>query len=62
MWRQLLIAQDTGGAIRGAVRGDIYWGADDAAEEIGGRMGNGGRYWILLPVAVKVPAGVLKPR
>jgi membrane-bound lytic murein transglycosylase A len=51
-WRQLLIAQDTGGGILGAVRGDIYWGDDATAEELGGRMGAEGRYWLLLPKGV----------
>jgi membrane-bound lytic murein transglycosylase A len=51
-WRQLLIAQDTGGGILGAVRGDIYWGDDAAAEDLGGRMGGEGRYWLLLPKGV----------
>jgi membrane-bound lytic murein transglycosylase A len=51
-WRQLLIAQDTGGGILGAVRGDIYWGDDATAEELGGRMGGEGRYWLLLPRGV----------
>lgn len=51
-WRSLLIAQDTGGGILGAVRGDIYWGEDAAAEELAGRMGGPGRYWLLLPKGV----------
>lgn len=51
-WRQLLIAQDTGGGILGAVRGDIYWGDDAAAAERGGRMGGPGKYWLLLPPGV----------
>lgn len=51
-WRQLLIAQDTGGAILGPIRGDIYWGADRQAAEIGGRMGAPGRMWLLLPRAI----------
>jgi membrane-bound lytic murein transglycosylase A len=51
-WRQLLIAQDTGGGILGAVRGDIYWGDDAVAGDIGGRMGGKGRYWLLLPKGV----------
>jgi len=51
-WKRLLIAQDTGGAILGAVRGDIYWGDDAQACEIGGRMGTTGRYWLLLPKGV----------
>jgi membrane-bound lytic murein transglycosylase A len=51
-WQHLLIAQDTGGGILGAVRADIYLGDDRAAEEIGGRMGGPGRYWLLLPRGV----------
>lgn len=51
-WRQLLIAQDTGAGIRGAVRGDIYWGDDAQAAELGGRMGGPGKYWLLLPRGV----------
>jgi membrane-bound lytic murein transglycosylase A len=55
-WRQLLVAQDTGEGIRGAVRGDIYWGHDAEATEIAGHMGGKGRYWLLLPRALKVAA------
>lgn len=51
-WRKLLIAQDTGGAILGAVRGDIYWGDDALAADLGGRTGGKGRYWLLLPKGV----------
>jgi len=51
-WRQLLIAQDTGGGILGAVRGDIYWGDTAAAADRGGRMGGAGKYWLLLPKGV----------
>ncbi len=51
-WRHLLIAQDTGGGILGAVRGDLYWGDDDEAADVGGRLGGPGRYWLLLPKGV----------
>ena len=51
-WTKLLVAQDTGGGILGAVRGDIYWGDDTAAAEKGGRMGGPGKYWLLLPKGV----------
>ena len=47
--RRLMIAQDTGGAIRGAVRGDIFWGAGPDAAEVAGRMKHEGRYYLLLP-------------
>jgi membrane-bound lytic murein transglycosylase A len=51
-YRSLLIAQDTGGGILGAVRADIYWGDDKTAEELAGRMGGPGKYWLLLPKGV----------
>ncbi len=47
--RRLMIAQDTGGAIRGAVRGDVFWGYGDEAEHLAGLMKSRGRYWLLLP-------------
>jgi membrane-bound lytic murein transglycosylase A len=55
--RRLLVAQDTGGAIRGPVRGDVFWGAGDEAAEIAGRMRHEGRMWLLLPreLAAQVP-------
>lgn len=46
---RLMIAQDTGGAIRGPVRGDVFWGFGDAAGEIAGRMKDKGRAYLLLP-------------
>ncbi|MEE2661945.1 MAG: MltA domain-containing protein [Pseudomonadota bacterium] len=48
-YRRLMIAQDTGGAIRGAVRADIFWGAGTRAKHIAGRMKSRGRYWVLVP-------------
>ena len=51
----LLVAQDTGGAIRGAVRGDVFWGAGERARAIAGRMAHRGRYWALVPRAVALP-------
>lgn len=54
-WNQLLVAQDTGGAILGPIRGDIYWGHDREAAAIGGRMGGSGRMWLLLPAQMRVP-------
>ncbi len=48
-FQRLLIAQDTGGAIRGPVRGDVFFGPGDEAAERAGRMRSEGRVWILLP-------------
>jgi membrane-bound lytic murein transglycosylase A len=55
--RRLMVAQDTGSAIRGAVRGDFYWGTGEAAFAEAGRMKSAGRYWFLLPKAVAVRIG-----
>lgn len=49
---KLLIAQDTGGAIKGPVRGDIFFGYGDEAEKMAGYQNNRGRYYILLPNSV----------
>lgn len=50
--RRLMMAQDTGGAIRGPVRGDVFWGNGPDAERRAGAMKQPGRYWILVPNAV----------
>ncbi len=55
-WRHLAIAQDTGGAIIGSVRGDVYFGDDDDAVAIGRRVNGPGRMWLLLPVGAPPPA------
>lgn len=52
--QRLMIAQDTGGAIRGAVRGDVFWGYGARAEMIAGHMKSQGRYWALLPKSLDV--------
>jgi membrane-bound lytic murein transglycosylase A len=49
VYQRLLIAQDTGGAIKGIIRGDVYWGASEKAAEMAGHMQSDGQYWILLP-------------
>jgi len=46
---KLVMAQDTGSAIRGGVRADFFWGFGDAAGELAGRMKQRGRLWVLLP-------------
>jgi membrane-bound lytic murein transglycosylase A len=49
----LMVAQDTGGAIRGPVRGDIFYGYGERAEELAGPMKQPGQWWLLLPRTVK---------
>ncbi|MDP2109202.1 MAG: murein transglycosylase A [Thiobacillus sp.] len=46
---KLVMAQDTGSAIRGGVRADFFWGFGDKAGELAGRMKQRGRMWVLLP-------------
>ena len=46
---RVLVAQDMGGAIRGPVRGDVYWGYGARAESIAGRMKSTGKLYLLLP-------------
>ena len=52
---QLMVAQDTGGAIRGAVRADLFWGTGPAAGTKAGRMRQQGRLWLLWPRGVSLP-------
>ena len=47
--QRLMLAQDTGGAIRGVVRGDFYWGSGNEAGAQAGKMRQPGRTWLLLP-------------
>jgi membrane-bound lytic murein transglycosylase A len=48
-FRRLMFAQDTGSAIVGPARADIYFGAGDEAARIAGRIRNAGRFVMLLP-------------
>ena len=48
-FRRLMIAQDTGSAINGPARADLYWGAGDAAGRIAGRIRQQGQFVMLLP-------------
>lgn len=46
---RLMHAQDTGGAIKGAVRADFFWGFGEYAAQQAGRMKQAGRMWVLFP-------------
>jgi membrane-bound lytic murein transglycosylase A len=50
--RRLVVAQDIGGAIRGPVRGDVFFGAGAEAENQAGTMRARGTYYLLLPRGV----------
>lgn len=51
-FRHLMIAQDTGTAIKGHVRGDVFWGAGEAAALTAGHMKSPGRMIVFLPLSL----------
>ena len=68
-FRRLMIAQDTGSAIVGPARADLYWGAGDDAARIAGRIRHPGRFVMLLPreldmieAGKHMPLPVAKPK
>jgi membrane-bound lytic murein transglycosylase A len=67
-FRRLMVAQDTGSAIIGPARADLYWGAGDDAGKIAGRIRQQGRFVMLMPRALdmveagrKMPLPPVKP-
>ncbi len=54
---RLMAAQDTGGAIRGVVRADFYWGSGADAGARAGRMRQQGKMWLLWPRGESLPRG-----
>jgi membrane-bound lytic murein transglycosylase A len=59
-FEKLLIAQDTGGAIRGPARGDIFLGAGRDAEAVAGRLNAHGQFFVLVPKAAAAALGPSK--
>lgn len=53
--KKLMMAQDTGGAIKGGVRADFYWGSGDSAGKKAGAMKQKGQLWVLLPKDYPLP-------
>jgi membrane-bound lytic murein transglycosylase A len=53
--RRLLITQDTGAAIKGPIRGDVFWGFGEQAAAKAGAMRHRGEAWLLLPRSVSPP-------
>jgi len=51
-FQRLMIAQDTGGAIIGPVRGDVFWGSGPVAGETAGLMTSKGQMFVLVPRAI----------
>lgn len=58
-FNQLLIAQDTGTAIIGQARGDVFWGFGEAAGNIAGQMKSPGNMIVLLPKTVATRLGLI---
>jgi membrane-bound lytic murein transglycosylase A len=54
--QRLVQAQDTGGAIRGPVRADYFWGSGPVAGELAGSMKQQGRLWLLWPKGLPLPS------
>lgn len=53
--QRLVNAQDTGGAIRGPVRADYYWGSGHAAGDLAGNTKQRGQLWLLWPKDLALP-------
>jgi membrane-bound lytic murein transglycosylase A len=53
--KKLMVAQDTGGAIKGGVRADYFWGAGEEAGKKAGSMKQQGKIWVLLPKGFILP-------
>jgi membrane-bound lytic murein transglycosylase A len=53
--QRLMLAQDTGGAIRGALRADLFWGLGAEAGDVAGRMRQEGSLWLLWPTGEPPP-------
>lgn len=52
-YRRLVFAQDTGGAIKGHVRADLFWGHGERAEQMAGTMKQQGRLFVFLPKNIR---------
>jgi membrane-bound lytic murein transglycosylase A len=53
--KRWMLAQDTGGAIKGGVRADFFWGAGNEAGKLAGAMKQTGKIWVLLPKDFQFP-------
>ena len=52
--QRLMVAQDTGGAIKGPIRGDVFWGSGERALKLAGPMKAEGNLFILIPKTVPI--------
>jgi membrane-bound lytic murein transglycosylase A len=51
-FHRIMVAQDVGGAIKGPIRGDIFFGSDKRSERYAWHMANRGRYFVLVPKGI----------
>jgi membrane-bound lytic murein transglycosylase A len=58
---RLMVGQDTGGAIRGALRADLFWGMGAEAGDAAGRMRHEGALWLLWPADQPLPSAQPAP-
>jgi membrane-bound lytic murein transglycosylase A len=58
--QRLMISQDTGGAIKGVIRGDVFWGSGQKGLALAGPMKAKGEFYVFLPKSVAVPKNNLK--
>jgi membrane-bound lytic murein transglycosylase A len=56
---KFVVAADTGGAIKGSLRGDLFWGRGKRAERYAGHMKSRGQLFILLPKTVVPPKSII---
>lgn len=56
---KFVIVADTGGAIKGPLRGDLFWGRGKRAERYAGHMKSKGQLFILLPKTVVPPKSIV---
>jgi membrane-bound lytic murein transglycosylase A len=54
--KRMMMAQDTGGAIKDGIRADFYWGTGHEAGKMAGSMKQSGQMWVLLPKGFKLPS------
>lgn len=59
---RLVITQDTGGAIKGPIRGDLFWGTGEDAGIAAGRINHEVTFWVLLPRAIDPTLAKPKPK
>ena len=52
--QRLMVAQDTGGAIKGMIRGDVFWGSGATALKLAGPMKAQGELFLIIPKSIEV--------